>query len=39
MVKKLRIPKHAGALTTWRRLEMPAVTTTAITEGVTPSWY
>ena len=35
--KKTSIPKHAGALTTWRRLEMPAVTTTAITEGVTPS--
>lgn len=35
--KKQNIPKHAGATTSWRRLEMPAVTTTAITEGVTPA--
>lgn len=35
--KKQNIPKHAGATTSWRRLEMPAVTTTAITEGVTPT--
>jgi N4-gp56 family major capsid protein len=35
--KKTNIPKHAGATTSWRRLEMPAVTTTAITEGVTPN--
>lgn len=35
--KKTPIPKHAGATTSWRRLEMPAVTTTAITEGVTPN--
>jgi len=35
--KKTPIPKHAGATTSWRRLEMPAVTTTAITEGVTPT--
>ena len=35
--KKTSIPKNAGALTTWRRLEMPAVTTTAITEGITPA--
>lgn len=35
--KKQNIPKHAGATTSWRRLEMPAVTTTAITEGTTPS--
>jgi N4-gp56 family major capsid protein len=34
--KKQNIPKHAGATTSWRRLEMPAVSTTAITEGVTP---
>jgi N4-gp56 family major capsid protein len=34
--KKTTIPKNAGATTSWRRLEMPAVTTTAITEGVTP---
>lgn len=35
--KKTNIPRHAGATTSWRRLEMPAVTTTAITEGVTPN--
>lgn len=35
--KKTTIPRHAGATTSWRRLEMPAVTTTAITEGVTPN--
>lgn len=35
--KKQNIPRHAGATTSWRRLEMPAVTTTAITEGVTPN--
>ena len=35
--KKTTIPRHAGAVTSWRRLEMPAVTTTAITEGVTPN--
>lgn len=35
--KKTTIPKNAGATTSWRRLEMPAVTTTAITEGVTPN--
>lgn len=35
--KKQNIPKHAGATTSWRRLEMPAtLATTAITEGVTP---
>ncbi len=34
--KKTTIPRHAGATTSWRRLEMPAVTKTAITEGVTP---
>lgn len=34
--KKQNIPKHAGSTTSWRRLEMPAATTTAITEGVTP---
>lgn len=35
--KKTNIPKNAGATTSWRRLEMPAVTTTAITEGTTPA--
>lgn len=35
--KKTTIPKNAGATTSWRRLEMPAVTTTAITEGTTPN--
>lgn len=34
--KKQNIPKNAGALTSWRRLEMPQVSTTALTEGVTP---
>ena len=34
--KKQSIPKHPGATPSWRRLEMPAVSTTAITEGVTP---
>lgn len=34
--KKTPIPKNAGATTSWRRLEMPAVTSTAVTEGVTP---
>lgn len=34
--KKANIPRHAGATTSWRRLEMPSVSTTAITEGVTP---
>lgn len=34
--KKTPIPKNAGASTSWRRLEMPAVTTTAVTEGITP---
>lgn len=35
--KKQNIPRHAGATTSWRRLEMPAaLATTAITEGVTP---
>jgi len=35
--KKINIPRRAGSTTSWRRLEMPAVTTTAITEGVTPN--
>ncbi|HEY5585719.1 MAG TPA: N4-gp56 family major capsid protein [Ruminiclostridium sp.] len=35
--KKTTIPRHAGATTSWRRLQMPAVTTTAIVEGVTPT--
>jgi N4-gp56 family major capsid protein len=34
--KKTPIPKNAGATTSWRRLEMPAVTSTALTEGITP---
>jgi N4-gp56 family major capsid protein len=34
--KKQNIPKHAGATTSWRRLELPAASTTPITEGVTP---
>lgn len=34
--KKYPIPKNAGATTSWRRLEMPAVTSTALTEGITP---
>lgn len=35
--KKQNIPKNAGAVTSWRRLEMPVtLATTAITEGVTP---
>jgi len=35
--KKTTIPRHAGATTSWRTLQMPAVTTTAIVEGVTPT--
>jgi N4-gp56 family major capsid protein len=35
--KKTNIAKHAGATASWRRLEIPSVTTTAITEGVTPN--
>jgi len=35
--KKTPIPKRAGATTSWRRLEMPALTTTAIVEGTTPN--
>lgn len=35
--KKQNIPKHSGAVTSWRRLNMPAAATTAITEGVTPA--
>lgn len=33
---KQNIPKQAGSTTSWRRLEMPTVATTALTEGVTP---
>lgn len=33
---KQNIPKQAGSTTSWRRLEMPAAVTTALTEGVTP---
>lgn len=35
--KKQNIPKNSGAVTSWRRLNLPAATTTAITEGVTPA--
>ena len=34
--KKQNIPKNSGAVTSFRRLEMPAVSTTAIVEGTTP---
>lgn len=34
--EKKNIPKNSGALTSWRRLEMPTLATGAITEGVTP---
>lgn len=34
--KKQNIPRNAGTTTSWRRLEMPSVSTTAITEGTTP---
>lgn len=34
--KKQNIPKNAGATTSWRRLEMPTLSTTAIVEGTTP---
>ncbi|MET3699518.1 N4-gp56 family major capsid protein [Bacillus oleivorans] len=34
--EKKNIPKHAGATTSFRRLNSLAVSTTAITEGVTP---
>lgn len=34
--KKSPIPKNAGATTSWRRLEMPTLASTALTEGVTP---
>ncbi|MFS0837264.1 N4-gp56 family major capsid protein [Paenibacillus sp. 1P03SA] len=34
--KKQNIPKHKGATTSWRRLNSLAVSTTQITEGVTP---
>lgn len=33
---KKNIPKNAGAVTSFRRLQMPSVATTAITEGTTP---
>lgn len=35
--EKKNIPKHAGALTSWRRMEMPTLSTTAIVEGTTPN--
>ena len=35
--EKQNIPNHAGSTTSWRRLEMPTLSTTAITEGVTPT--
>ncbi|HSN66752.1 MAG TPA: N4-gp56 family major capsid protein [Fusibacter sp.] len=34
--KKKPIPKNAGATTSFRILEMPAVASTAVTEGITP---
>ena len=34
--KKAPLPVHAGATTSWRRLEMPEAVTTAISEGTTP---
>lgn len=35
--KKSNIPNHAGSTTSFRRLELPTLSTTAITEGVTPT--
>lgn len=34
--EKKNIPKNAGALTSWRRLEMPSLSTSAVVEGTTP---
>ncbi|WP_050613337.1 N4-gp56 family major capsid protein [Bacillus testis] len=34
--KKTNIPKRAGATTSFRRMELPALSTTAIVEGTTP---
>lgn len=34
--KKQNIPKNSGAVTSFRRLEMPTMSTTAIVEGTTP---
>lgn len=34
--KKQNIPKNSGATTSWRRLELPTLSTTAIVEGTTP---
>lgn len=34
---KENIPKNAGSTTSWRRLEMPTYSTTALTEGTTPA--
>lgn len=34
--KKQNIPKHSGATTSWRKLELPTLSTTAIVEGTTP---
>ena len=34
--KKKNIPKRSGATTSWRRLELPTLATTAIVEGTTP---
>ncbi|WP_026676771.1 N4-gp56 family major capsid protein [Fictibacillus gelatini] len=34
--KKQNIPKRSGATTSWRRLELPTLSTTAIVEGTTP---
>lgn len=35
--EKKNIPKNAGALTSWRRMEMPTLSTTAVVEGTTPN--
>lgn len=34
--EKKNIPKNSGALTSWRRMEMPSLSTTAVVEGTTP---
>lgn len=34
--KKQNVPMRSGATTSWRRLELPILSTTAIVEGTTP---
>lgn len=34
--KKQNVPKRSGATTSWRRLELPTLSTNAIVEGTTP---